>query len=92
MSLDGSRRTIFVEGAFCYSGEYINHGICSILGLTFTPFQNISSVGEENSTKESVDQIHLPNYVDEVKKIANEIFDGISIVLMKGFCYISYDL
>jgi len=73
-------RSVFVEGAFGYSGKYHHHGISSIVILFIDEVENVSTISHEDTAEEEIDEVHLPDDIDEVENVANEVLDGVHVV------------
>ena len=65
-----------MESTLGDSGENLHHGVGSVLVLHAHEVDHVRPVSHEDSSQEEVDEIHLPDDIDEVEKVAEDVPGG----------------
>ena len=62
-----------MESTLGDTGENLHHRVGPVLVLHAHEVDHVGPVGHEDSSQEKVDEIHLADDIDEVKKVAEDV-------------------
>jgi len=70
-----------VEGAFCHSGEDINHRVYPVLLVSVSKGHHLNAISEKCSIKKTIQQEHLTRHIKKSQKFTKEVSVGPEIVV-----------
>ena len=70
---DRARCSVLVERALGHAREHLHHGVRPVFVLQVDEVDHVGPISHEDSAQEEIDKIHLPDDIDEIEKVAEEI-------------------
>ena len=62
---------------------HLDHGVVPLL-LVLAPVEHVGAEGHEHAAEEGVEQVHLPDHVDEVQEVAHKVLEGVEVVKVES--------